>query len=111
MSCAVAVALLLTACGVSVVVTSAILDSGAQHHHPEHRHYYIFYRYHPAAGEAQPRRLVKSKEYTLNLIGPTSLETIKPQLKALVCAIVASLRFEKENIEAALASKKLKLMD
>ncbi|KAK9803164.1 hypothetical protein WJX72_006924 [[Myrmecia] bisecta] len=72
---------------------------------------YIFYRYHPAAGEAQPRRLVKSKEYTLDLIGPTSPETIKPQLKVLVCAIVASLRFEKENIEAALASKKLKLMD
>ncbi|KAK9807772.1 hypothetical protein WJX72_008819 [[Myrmecia] bisecta] len=43
---------------------------------------YIFYRYHPAAGEAQPRRLIKSKEYTLDLIGPTSPETIKPQLKA-----------------------------
>lgn len=71
---------------------------------------YIFYRYHPAAGEAQPRRLVKSKEYALNLIGPTRPETIKPQLKALVCAIAASLRFEKEQIEAALASKKLKLM-
>ena len=82
--------------------STTILCTGTTH---------IFYQYHPAAGEAQPRRLVKSKEYTLDLIGPTTPETIKPQLKGLVCAIVASLRFEKENVEAALASKKLKLMD
>ena len=72
--------------------------------------YYIFYRYYPAAGEAQPRRLVKSKAYTLGLIGLTTPETLKPQLKALVCAVVASLRFQKEKVEAAVASKKLKLM-
>lgn len=81
--------------------STTILSNGAT---------YIFYRYHPAVGETQPRRLVKSKEYGLNLAVPTSPETIKPALKALVCAVVASLRFEKEQIEAALASKKLKLM-
>lgn len=71
---------------------------------------YIFYRYYPAAGEAQPRRVVKSNGYTLFLAGLTSPEVIKPQLKALVCAIAGILRFQKEQISAALANKKLKLM-
>ena len=68
---------------------------------------YIFYRYYPAI-DGKPARLVKSPAFEICVTPSTSLDSIKAQLKPLVCAIARALDFEKREIQKAITGKRMK---
>ena len=53
---------------------------------------------------------MRSKEFTMDLLGKATPEVIKPQLKMLVGALAGALRFQKDQLEGAVQSEQLKLL-
>ena len=53
---------------------------------------------------------MKSRVFNMDLLDKATPEAIKPQLKRLVGALAGALKFQKDQLEGAVQSEKLKLL-